>query len=884
MQVNDVKRKLNRGEIALGTLVFEFDAPGLPRLCELAGAEFVVFDMEHSRFSLERITQMLAWCKGRRLVPLVRPPATVYHLMSRPMDAGAMGLMVPMVESADQARQIVRAIKYAPMGGRGTAFGVAHDDYNAGDIVKTMQENNRESMILAQIESARGVAQIDDILSVEGIDVAWVGHFDLTQDMGIPGQFSHPDYLRAMDRVAEAAARHGAIAGRMVTSPEEAVFWANRGFRMLAYGVDSALYRSALETGLQAIHTKLGAMPPRRIVPEKGIAVPDVQRRALAQGIADLANAIEKLQTADPEKRALLPDVEIYLNAVQYALDQDIFYDAKDIAIAHALLVQGAERAAQLQQGHSPWTKATGLIVRGYTSKLDGSVQPYGLWVPENYDPARKHRLDIWHHGRNNKLSELRFIHDRQTNPGPFTPAGAFVLHTYGRYCNAMKFAGEVDTFEALAHAKQHYAIDEDRLAMRGFSMGGAAVWHLAVHHAGLWVAATPGAGFAETAIYQNALAKDPVPPAWEQKLWQLYDATICAANLHQCPTIAYSGENDKQKQAADIMAEHMKKEGLDMVHVIGPGVEHKYHPDSKIDIENRLKKIIAKGRNRSPEKIRFVTYTLRYNQMLWVRIDGLEKHWEEARVEADVIDRHTVQIKTRNITGLTLDLDTCPVHRNPTLLIDGVELRPTNPSGLAHIAKENGRWKILPAIDQTTLRKVHGLQGPIDDAFMDSFLMVKPTGKPIVNAAIATWIAAEQTDAIYQWHMQFRGQPRVKPDTGVTAEDMEQHNLILWGDPQSNALLKKIAPQLPIRWNEKEIIVGHRTFDARKHVPVLIFPNPLNPRRYIVLNSGFTFAPQGAKSNATQTPKLPDWAILDIAGSAGVVACDFFNERWEVV
>ena len=257
MKTNKVKRKLKRGEVALGTLVFEFDTPGIPRLCELAGAEFVIFDMEHTRFTIERIGELLAWCRGCDLVPLVRPPGTIYNLMSRPMDAGAMGLMVPMVESAEQAQQIVDAVKYGPMGKRGTAFNVAHDGYQSDDIVKTMRQSNRESLILAQIESPRGVDQVDEILSVEGIDVAWVGHFDLTQTMGIPGAFDDSRFQQAMDKVAEAAERHGVIAGRAVGSPEEAVHWAERGFRMLAYGLDTQLYRSALNAGLEEIKSGL---------------------------------------------------------------------------------------------------------------------------------------------------------------------------------------------------------------------------------------------------------------------------------------------------------------------------------------------------------------------------------------------------------------------------------------------------------------------------------------------------------------------------------------------------------------------------------------------------------------------------------------------------
>src|SRR5262249_35427770 len=151
-----------------------------------------------------------------------------------------------------------------------------------------------------------------------------------------------------------------------------------------------------------------------------------------------------------------------------------------------------------------PWTTATGLVARGYVSKIDESVQPYGLVVPASYQPGLpfRYRLDCWFHGRGENLSELNFIDGRERSPGEFTPRGTFVLHPYGRYCNANKFAGEVDLFEALEQVRKSYPIDENRLLVRGFSMGGAACWQFAVHYAGQWAAAAPGAGFAETAEF----------------------------------------------------------------------------------------------------------------------------------------------------------------------------------------------------------------------------------------------------------------------------------------------------------------------------------------------------------------------------------------------
>jgi hypothetical protein len=188
-----------------------------------------------------------------------------------------------------------------------------------------------------------------------------------------------------------------------------------------------------------------------------------------------------------------------------------------------------------------------------------------------------------------------------------------------------------------------------------------------------------------------------------------------------------------------------------------------------------------------------------------------------------------------------------------------------------------------------SAVAKRHNLQGPIDDAFMDSFIFVRPSGRP-VNQAIGDWVAAELQEAAFQWRRQFRGEPRIKDDTQITEADIAENNLVLWGDPASNKLLSKIAAKLPIYWTAKGIKVGDKTYDVGSSALAMIYPNPLNPSRYVVLNSGFTFSQSGAGSNSQQTPKLPDWAVLDLSVPAterldgqGVRDANFFGERWEL-
>ena len=588
-------------------------------------------------------------------------------------------------------------------------------------------------------------------------------------------------------------------------------------------------------------------------VPPAGIEVPAADRAELETGLARLRASTAKLRA-----NLLLPDVLIYQEAVRYALQYNEFFKPVEIAAAKTLLAQGQTRADQLAAGESPWTTATGFIVRGYVSKIDKSIQPYGLVIPAGFAADRSHRLDAWFHGRNETLSEVNFLTDRQKNPGEFTPRDTIVLHLYGRFCNANRFAGEVDLFEALDAVKRAYAIDDNRIVVRGFSMGGASTWQFGAHYPGLWAAVMPGAGFSETAQF---LRLKEMPPEWEQKLWHLYDAADYAENFFNVPVIEYHGEIDPQKQAGDVMERAMSEVGLKLPRVEGPQTPHRYHPDSKVTLEAMLTPIVERGRDPNPTQIKFTTWTLAYNQMKWITIDALGQHWQRARIEAD-----GEKIATSNVQAFS-------ITRAGHFVVDGV----TQASGPAHLRKVNGKWTVVASDHLPGLHKIHALQGPIDDAFLSSFVFVTPTGKP-QSPATAPWVAAEEKHAIAEWRRQFRGDAQVRDDRDITDADIAASNLILWGDPGSNRILARIAAKLPLRWPTEA-----------SQALIMIYPNPLNPKKYVVLNSGFTFREFDYLNNARQSPKLPDYAIVDTTTPPDgrypgkIVKAGFFNEDWKM-
>ncbi len=640
--------------------------------------------------------------------------------------------------------------------------------------------------------------------------------------------------------------------------------------------------------------------PAVRPVPPPGITLKEADRRQLEVELSTLAQEMKRLR-ARPELAALTPDVEIYYRAVDGAFRHGEFFAEEDLVKARALLATGRERAKALASGRAPWLEQPGPTALGYVSKLDGSIQPYGLYLPERWGPRQpgRWRLDTWFHGRQEKLSEVDFLTRVSKSGGDFVRPDALTLQPYGRYCNGSKFAGEVDFWEALADVKRRLPVDEDRIVIRGFSLGGHSAWHLGAHHAWQWAAVAPGAGFSESREFLTLGSKEPLDPTpWEAKLWQLYDAPPYAANFRNVPLVAYSGEKDKQKQAADVMEKALAGAGISLVHIIGPGTEHKYHPDSKVEIDRRIDALAARGREVLPRRVSLATPTLKYNRQAWVQADGLGEHWREARIDAEL--RETggatgVLLRTRNVTALSLLVPSgqAPFFpgQNPGVVIDGQRLAgppiASDRSWTAAFHKAGSRWRAGPVTGEG-LRKRHDLQGPIDDAFMGSFLHVTPSGKSFFPP-VGEWVYAEQMRAHAEWRRQFRAEPRSQQDKQVSDAEIAQHNLVLWGDPQSNQLLARIVDKLPIRWTKEGLVVGKQSFPADKHAAILVFPNPLNPARYVVLNSGFTFREFDYLNNARQTPKLPDWAVVDVStkpdarAPGKVVAADFFGERWEL-
>lgn len=645
-------------------------------------------------------------------------------------------------------------------------------------------------------------------------------------------------------------------------------------------------------------------------LPPLGIEIGAEATEQLKAATVDAQRQLEMLAATTDDADQWRADVEVFIRAVELAVDQNLFYKPRDIENANKMLRIASQRLDAVVKGQrgptllaigSSGDEASRLMVGGFVSAIDGSVQPYGIVLPKDFDMGSKTswRLDVWLHGRGDTATEIPFLSERLAKPGTFPSDDAITLHPFGRHCNAYKFAGEVDVYEAIGHITKIFSIDEHKTSIRGFSMGGAGCWHLAAHNPGKWFAANPGAGFVDTIRYQGWGESDmPYEPGdWGRRLMNWYDVPPWVKNLRNTNVIAYSGEVDKQRQAAELMIEAGRAVEMNFLHAIGIGMGHKIDQQSANAIEQQMSQwaMAADGAYRS--KIEMVTYTLRYHKIDWLSIEGMNEHWTPATVTAELVPPTTIKIKSDNANQLRLDFTRLgwPLTSGDIRIeIDGQVFAgppatPKRPLVIELILAEDG-WYELGSADSVdnSLRKRPGLQGPIDDAFTAPFLFVLPS-RPCRHGAVERFTQAEAKRARDVWQRIMRGNDRVVIDTDLTQEQIANYNLVCFGDFYGNRFLSSIANRLPVGWEDDQIKVGDQTFDASSHAVAMIYPNPKSPNRYVVVNSGLTFREFSNSTNSRQIAMLPDWAVIDVTQPADgifpgrIAAANFFGELWEV-
>lgn len=622
------------------------------------------------------------------------------------------------------------------------------------------------------------------------------------------------------------------------------------------------------------------------------------------QRVKELSDSISERLAKVRASKELMADVAVYEKAGRMLLEfPDEFGTQEGITRAISVLEEGNQRAESLAQGHAPWTKGK-KRTHAFVSDLDGSLQPYGVTIPESYDGSKPVRLYVWMHGRAQRLTESEFLYTfprQNASRPPVADYGQIQLDVYGRWNGAgWHFAGEAEVFEAIAAVSKRYKIDQNRILLRGFSMGGEGAWHIALHHPDRFAAAEIGAGTwsrreenPDLAPYQRAALK-----IWENMHeWAL--------NIFNLPLAAHDGDTDTQTavlpgyapgiphrgqlESSLRVRDQLMKEGFSMegdpdflrasgspgIFLISRNTGHGTSPLVRGRLDNFLKQWGDSGRM-TPNHVRFVTFTTRYNRGHWVTLEELTKMYERAEIDAErSMDGTKIQIKTRNLSRIAVR----EAARTTSIDIDGRRLM-VRPSQSIVLEKSAAAWQVAGPI--AGLRKVHGLQGPIDDAFLDPFILVRPTGEPwnkaVHEQSLRTLSRFERLYARF-----YRAHPRMIDDKDLKVTDLAKYHVVLFGDPGSNSWIAKLNGKLPLEWTKEKLVLNGQAYPASKHFPAMIYPNPMNPSRYVVINTGLTIEDREYRGDYNM-PRLGDYAVMKIKDDAEVadaVVAGLFNGLW---
>jgi len=627
--------------------------------------------------------------------------------------------------------------------------------------------------------------------------------------------------------------------------------------------------------------------------------------------LRELRSAHEQLATSLEEVRAsvsdltlqqqqLFADAAVFPKAAEWMLRHDEFFRKGYDEALRGVLAEGETRVSTFRDAVAgrpvESTNQAGSRVHAYVSRVDSSVQPYAVLLPDGHvADSQRYPLHVVLHGRAAHMNEVDFIR-RHLNQKPSDDQDWIQLDVYGRGNNAYRWAGETDVFEAMQDLMRRYRIDDKRITLRGFSMGGAGAWHLGMHHPDRWCSVGAGAGFVDFYKYQKR--SEQLPP-WQHRTLGIYDAVDYAMSASNVPVCTYGGENDPQLLAGQTMTKAAAELGIDIELIIGPEMGHKFDPDSRARFMAFHQKNSKNGRPGpfARKSIRFTTRTLKYNRCDWITIEEMRQQYEPAVVQADVNAEGDVEIRTKNITAFRVFRD---IARDA--IVDGVRL-PCRAAAdgllpdVYYLATQDG-WEVLD-YDQSRgfsnnndLHKRHQLQGPIDDAFMSPFLCVVGTGTPWHKAVHEQALA--ELERLRKTHDKWmRGNTQIVNDVDLTDDQVRDFHLILFGDPGSNRILSDCLSELPLKWTRESLQIGARQWSSDEHLPQMIYPNPLNPAKYVVINSGFTVRDVDFRaSNSWLFPKLGDIAVRRIANRvvepeiddwSDVVWADTFNSFWQL-
>ena len=248
--MNDLKLRLKKGDLVVGTMISEIRNPNLAYMLARCGFDFFIIDNEHGSYSPETISNLIAAARGAGVLTVVRIPEIRRETILKPLDCGAAGLLVPQVNTAQQAKEIMVHAKYPPLGNRGVALSRPHSLYARPKAGEYLAQANEATFIAVQAESPEAIGNLKSIATTPGVDAIYVGPSDLSVSLGIPGEISHPDEVNAINRVVDVCQKHAIAPGIHMSNLEMLKAWIEKGMRFVTFSSDVDLLSGAAADGL----------------------------------------------------------------------------------------------------------------------------------------------------------------------------------------------------------------------------------------------------------------------------------------------------------------------------------------------------------------------------------------------------------------------------------------------------------------------------------------------------------------------------------------------------------------------------------------------------------------------------------------------------------
>jgi len=523
-------------------------------------------------------------------------------------------------------------------------------------------------------------------------------------------------------------------------------------------------------------------------------------------------------------------------------------------------------------------------FLRGYYSAVDGTIQPYGLCLPKDYEPEGSYPVMVTlHSGEGAGVFKCR--------EAPCY-GGAISVKPEARGAGGFMDIAEDDVLAALREVQQLYSTDRERVYLIGAGAGATGCWHLAVHYPHLISGIVAVDGRTGPGAWLRYAPGGAESQAWHQQVRAFLEASLSPAayaeNLDHCHVVAARGASGRAADLRDTraMIERLRK--------LGSAPEYlEFLLQSGEDLARwreqlALPGILGRGPARVPSRFRYKTAYLRHNGAWWLRLDRLGRPMQFSSVEAEAEDGR-VLIDTDNVSALTVLLNEAPATVN-TACVDGVEF-PVAAHARAStfsLEKWEGQWR--PATPRPLMKR-RGLSGPFADVTRDAFLVVYGTaGDSDLHRELSRWEAERFAET---WKARYGDSPRIKADADVEPRDTRSLNLLLFGGPQVNGITKRIAERLPVGFEERGFTLAGESFEGTDVGLLLCYPNPLSPTRMVALVAGATpealyQAQDRIGIRLSWRPysnyKWFDYALFDArtAGTDTLVAAGLFDNEWQ--